>query len=321
MEETKQLSDATDFEEFKNLRHAPKEAPAEPAGEKATQVEETTAVSAAEPATAEPTTQETQEPAEKSVEDQIKELRSKGKHAQANKLLADEAARPHREEAEKLRKELEALKSRPSEPAPNRAEPKPAAAAPAQTQADDPNDPAPKITDEKYKGPDGFTLFTRDDALWAFRQDQKKQQQEQAARAHSQKVQSILQAGRASKPDFDAVSARVVINKAVMAEGVEKLDNLADVLYKIGSDPAEVARIQALSPIDQWAELRFASRELSKAPAAAPPAAPEPLKPAVSRVAPPPRVLSGTSEPPPKKLSDAKDYEEFKRQRKQLRAS
>lgn len=316
--ETKLLSDSENYEEFKNLRHPKSEPPAVPAGEKTPQAEEAIPASAAESGAVETSPQEQQQVVEKSVEDQIKELRRTGKHAQANKLLAEDAARPHREEAEKLRKELEALRSRPSETAP-KAEPKPAAAVPAQATAD-PNDPEPKVTDDKYAGADGFTLYNRDNAMWAFRQDQKKEQQKQAQIAHSQKVQAILEAGKKSKPDFDAVASKVVINSGVMAEGVRQLDNLADVLYKIGSDPAEVSRIQALSPLDQWAELRFASRELSKTPAAAAPP-PVQLRPAVSRVAAPPRVLTGSDTPPPKSTADAADFDEYKRLRKQHRAS
>lgn len=315
-EETKLLSDAENFEEFKNLRHG-KETPAEPAGEKTPQAEEATAAIAAEPATAEPITQEKQEPAEKSVEDQIKELRRTGKHAQANKLMAEEAARPHREETDRLRKELETLRSRPSEQ-PVKVEPRPAAVVPAQVAAD-PNDPEPKVTDEKYAGADGFTLFNRDSAVWAFRQDNRKQQQETAMQQRRDKVNSILEAGKKAKPDFDAVIGKVVLSTAAMHDGVETLDNIGDVLYKIGSDPAEVARIQALRPSQQYAELSIVSRELSKPPVAATPL--EKPKPAVSKVAAPPRVLTGSDDPPAKKLADAEDYGEFKRLRKAQKAS
>lgn len=310
MEETKQLSEAVDIAEFRKLRNAEPvtEAPAEPAGEKTPQVEETQPEDAAKAPAAESTVQESETGA-KSVDDQIKELRRQGKHAAANKLMAEEAARPHREETERLRKELEALKSRPSDAA-NPAEAKPAPAENADLE--------PQVTDEKYAGEDGYTKYLRDVARWEVRQETKALQQQNEQRAKREKVESIMAEARKAKPDFDAVASRVQLNTAVLQEAVGKLANVGDVIYELGSNPAELSRIQALSPMDQWAELRIISRDLtSKAtPAADPVATPERLKPAVSRVAPAPRMLGGGSAPESKSTADAASLAEFRAARR-----
>lgn len=308
--ETKLLADAVDFEEFKNLRHAPA-ATAEPA-EKAPQVEEASPVIAAESGAAEPIPQEKQEAVEQSAEDKIKELRRQGKHNQANEVLKKEAARPHLEEIEKLRKELEALRSRPSEPV-KQPEAKPAVV-PAQ-QAVDTSDPEPKVTDEKYAGADGFTQYNRDIAIWAFRQETRKEQQKQAAISHQRKAQNILAEGAKAKPDFQSVTSNVKVAVDVLREAIEDLPNIGDVLYKIGGDPAETSRIANLSPTKQYAELAYLSRELAKPPVIAV-KPPEPLKTAVSKVNAPPRVLSGADTPEPKSTAEARDFDEFKRLRR-----
>jgi hypothetical protein len=307
--EVKPLSEATNIEEFKALREAQRKAAAEPAAEKVTQSEEDTTASAAEPVTAEKPQES--EPVEKSVDDQIRELRAKGKHAAANKLMAEEAARPHREEAEKLRKELEGLRTRPVEAKPEAAKPATEAAA----TVSDPNDPEPKITDEKYAGDDGYTKYMRDVAAYDRRQERKAEEQTRAQATLKEKADKVFESGRLAKPDFDAVVQRATLNIAVLREGLAKIPNIGDVLYKLGSEPAEVTRIMALAPMDQWAELVFVSRQITAAPAA-PAAPPEKPKPAVSRVSAPPRVLSGNDIPEPKSTSEATSYEDFKKIRR-----
>lgn len=310
MEDEKQLSEAIDIAEFRKLRHAEPstEAPAEPAGEKTTRTEEVQPEEAAKaPAAEESTTQESETGA-KSVDDQIKELRKNGKHAAANKLMAEEAARPHREALAAVQRELEALKSRPSaEQKPGEAKPVPA----------DTSDAEPQVTDEKYAGEDGYTKYVRDVARWEVRQETKALQQQNEQKAKREKVESLMAEARKAKPDFDTVASRVVINIAVLQEAVGKLANVGDVIYELGSNPAELSRIQALPPMDQWAELRIISRDLTaKTPAAEHAAAPEKLKPAVSRVAPAPRILGGGSAPESKSTAEAASLAEFRAARR-----
>ncbi len=314
--EVSELSKADSYEEFKKLRHAEpsEEVAAEPAAEKVTQPEEGKTESAEEPVTSETRIQES-EPVEKSVDDQIRELRAKGKHAAANKLMADEAARPHREEAEKLRKELEGLRTRPADAKPEATAPKPEATA---KPVIDPKDPEPDPLDAKYEGENGYTKYLRDDARWAIRQELRETERLKQQNAGREKTEKIMAEGRKAKADFDSVVARVAINDGVLREGIDRLPNLGDVLYKVGSDLTELARIKSLSPIDQWAELVFVSRQLTATPATplGPVAAPERLKPAVSRVTAPPRILSGSDTPEPKSTREARDYEDFKRIRR-----
>lgn len=306
----KPLSDASDFEDFKSLKEENRKATAEPAGEKTTQTEEVAPVSAAEPGTAETTRQEEKTV---SIDDQIKDLRAKSKHAAANKLEREagkeEARRELQAETERLRTELEAFKSRPSEVAAKTEPAKPVEVAPRV----DASDPEPKIEDDKYKGSDGYTLYVRDSAVWQFRQENRKELAATQERAHVAKGKAKFEAAVAAHPDASDVIGKVMINQGVIREGVEKLDNFGEVLYKVGSDPALLAKIQSMTPMDQWAELRIVANSLST-PAAAQAAIPEKPKPApVSKVAAPPRVLSGTSEAPKKSTADAADYEEFKR--------
>lgn len=330
----KPLSDAESFEEFKALRHPKAERTAAPAvsTEKTPQAEEATSETAAASETAEPTTtQEKPEPKTETAEDRIKALRSQGKHAAANKLMVEEAARAERERGEaeikKLREEMEALRRQQSAaPAATQQQipepPKPAVSAPS-----DPNDPEPNISDERYQKENGFVEYQRDVARWIFRQEAKQQAQQQAQQSFRQKGQKIMSDGAAAHPDFDAVVQRAQINRQVLHDGINGIDNFGEVLYVLGSNPAELARIQRLSPPDQWFEVRLLSRDLAAKAAApvSPPAAPEPtptLRPAVTRAAPPPRVLTGahSGEDEPVKLSDAQSFEDFKRIRHRRRA-
>jgi hypothetical protein len=306
------LSEATSPEEFKTLREAHRKAAAEPAAEKTPQAEEAIPVIVSEPGTEKPIQQES--PADKPVDEQIKELRAKGKHAAANKLMVESATKAERDRADGLTKELEALRRRPAESRTVAAKTEP-----APVKAVAAPDVEPKVTDEKYAGANGYQEFVIDAALWKFkaesRTQQEQQKQQESQTAITSRVNKVLEEGKKAKPDFDAVVGKVIINVGVIQEGVQRLDNFGDVLYAIGSDPALLSSLQAMNPMDQWAELRYLSRTLGK------PAAPAALKPAVSRVAAPPRVLSGTEAPEPKSTSEAVDYNDFKRIRKLQRAS
>lgn len=313
---SKPLSEATDIEEFKRLRYADRqtEAPAESAGDKATQGEEPTPASASDPGTEGKATQEP-EPAEKSVEDQIKELRAKGKHAAANKLMAEEAARPHREEAERLRKELEGLRTQKPEPKPE------ATAKPATTEAAkpdiDPNDPEPKPTDEKYAGEEGYTKYLRDCGRWDARQEQRAAERQRREAGTREAMTRKLVEAKAKYPDFDTVTAgdmatgQGLILTPAMIDYVKEADSL-DVMYFLGKNPSEYQRIFMLPNARQIAELGKIEDKISAAPAAAA-ATPEPKKPAVSKVSAPPRVMSGNDAPEPKSTAEARSFEEFKR--------
>ena len=304
------LAEAPDFEAFKDARRKLKEAGAESAPEKTPQAEEVRAESAAEPAAAEPRTQESQqEPIESSDEDRLKELRKTGKHAAANKLEREIGAKEAEKRADakmaELRKELDALRQRP--PAPKEAPQEitaPAAVA-------DPKDPEPNATDPKYPRPEDFFEFLSDRTFWKLRQQQRTEAEAKAKQTFTDRAKRAQEEGRKSKPDFDAVIEKVpALAPQIFESAIVHMDNFHDVLYALGSDPTRAASVAKLPPLDQWAELRSIARELSSPPAQ--PATPEKLKPAVSRVAPAPRVLSGTSSPPPRSTAESKDFEDYK---------
>lgn len=301
MEEITQLSEATSLEDFKTLRQAQREATAPVAEKPAQSEEDTPAPSAAEAGTAEAKAQETPA-AEKSVDDQIKELRAKGKHAAANKLMADEAARPHREETEKLRKELEGLRTRPAE-----AKTEPAKAASTE-------DPEPKPSDEKYTGANGYEQYMRDCGRWDRRQEARAEKIQSAKDKKDEETKTKWGAAKIKYADLETVTEGLVpkLTEAMKTFVIDHPQGI-DVLYRLGGDEAERVRISSLSPTMQIAELGYLGK-LIVTPAANVPE--KKLTPAVSRVAPSPRVLNGVDTPEPKSTAEATSFEEFKQLRR-----
>jgi hypothetical protein len=315
--EIKPLSEASSLEEFKELRKAAATAGTGEEPAKPTQVEETTpAQSATEAGTVETKVQEP--PVEKSADDQIKELRAKGKHAAANKLMVESAVKAEREENARLKQEMETLRSRPSE--------RPAQAPAPTQQASDSK--APDATDAKYAGPKGYEEYLLDMADYRFEAKQQAQRAAQSRGAAAQAVGAKVAAAKGKYADFDTVTAGNWDAKTntgsglwltpAMIQFVQESDNAMDVLYHLGKNMAEHARIVALSPSMQLVQLGQLSHLISAPPANT---TPEKRVPAVSKVAPPPRVLSGHDAPPPKPLSEATSYEEHKRLRKLQRGA
>ena len=319
----KPLSEAADLAEFKKLRQEARPKPEGQEPETPAQAEEATpAPSAAEAGTAEPVSQESK-PAEKSIDDQIKELRAKNQHAKANKLEreagAAEARRQHEAELTRLRQEMEALRRPPSE----RPAAEPAKAEPAQAAAD-PNDPEPKPTDDKYAGAHGYETYLRDLGKWDRRQEQKAEQAQQAQRTVIDARRAKVTAATAKYPDFatvtaaDAAAGTGLVLTPAMIQYFDAAETGADVLYHLGKNPADYQRIRSLDPVSQLLELGYIGKLIST-PAAN--TVPEKKTPAVTRVAPPPRVLNGNDTPPPKALSEASSYDEFKQLRRQRRTA
>lgn len=311
------LADAPDLESFKELRKAQRTAPAEPAEEKTPQPEEgKTAESAAPAVSAEPKVQESGAlpSVDKSIDDQIRELRKAGKHAKANELerkAGRDEAKAEREAVEaknrELEQELSRLRAVPSKSEVPANQPVPQSA----------GDPEPKVTDAKYQTSDGYQQWIIDKAKWEFRADNRKAEETRVVDTRKQKVKTILEAGKARNPDFEAVLGNAQINTGILGIAIDQISNIGEVMYDIGKNPVEAARIASLSPNDQWFEIRSLSAKLASP--AAPAAPPVVLKPAVSRVTPAPRVLTGISEAPPRSLAEATSKEEFSRLRKQQR--
>ncbi len=315
MDELKPLSEAASPEEFKTLRAAHREATA-PVAEKPVETQESKPVeTAAETGTAKQKVQEVPV-AEKSVDDQIKELRAKGNHPAANKLEreagAAEARKASDEEIARLKQEMEALRRpQPERPAEVKTEVQ------AQPQVD-PNDPEPKPEDAKYAGANGYEKYLRDCGRWDYRQESRAQQAQQGQKAAIDSRRTKVAAAKAKYVDFDAVTAADpatgtgLILTAPMIQYFDAADSGAEVLYHLGKHPDDYARIKALDPTLQLAELGYLGKLIVTPPAGTP----EKKTPAVSKVSAPPRVLSGTDAPPPKALSEASSLEEFKRLRK-----
>lgn len=331
--EIKPLSDAEHFEEFTNLRNAARTAElkawedsedsedsAETAEPKSMQPEEGKTEIVADPVTAETKVQEV--PAKASVEDQIKALRAKGKHAQANKLMAEDAAeqaaRPHREEAEKLRKELEGLRTRPAEPKPT------TQAVPAQAKPSaDAGDPEPQPTEDKYAGADGYLKYQRDLTRWDVRQENRAIEQKKQDASIGEKITQKWNAAKGKYPDFEAATHpnTGLIPTNPMKQFIIEHDLGMDVLYQLGKDLPEFSRISQLTPVMQMAELGYMARLIATPPPAQASTPEKQLKPAVSKASTPPRVLGGANASEPKPLSEAQTFEDFQRRRTALKAS
>jgi hypothetical protein len=82
---------------------------------------------------------------------------------------------------------------------------------------------------------------------WEESRTQKEQAQAEASRAAS--FQSRVETFREKTPDFDevALNPRLPVSDA-MATVINSLDNGPEVLYQLGQNPTEAARIAALSP-------------------------------------------------------------------------
>lgn len=325
---SKPYAEAVDHEEFKQLRAevAEKKAAttAEPA-EKTPQTEEVKPVIASEPGTEKPVQEHAAPTGEKSAEDQIKELRKNGKHAAANKLMVEAATKAANDRAEKAERALEALKSQPA------ATPSPAVQPKPQAAATDAADPRPKAIDAKYAGADGYDKYLEDVSRWGARQEFHEQRTrsnaEQSQREMAQNIGTRIAAFKAAKPehaDFDAVTAGTwdeatktgtgLYLTPPMIQFVRESDAAPAVLYHLGKNMAEHARIVGLSPVLQLAELGSLGRLITTPAANA--AIPEKRKPAVTKAAPPPTTLGGADEPEPQPLAEAGSYEQFKAMRK-----
>lgn len=150
--------------------------------------------------------------------------------------------------------------------------PKPAAEAPAPAET-----PKPKRAD--FDDPDAY-----DDALIAWgtqraaaqlrteQQTESQRQAEAAAQAKQSEQQKVVQqawAGRRDKalaemPDYVEVAENPDVQISMpMAAVITSVENGPQVAYHLGKNPAEAARIAALSPFEAAVEVRLISRDLA----------------------------------------------------------
>jgi hypothetical protein len=136
-------------------------------------------------------------------------------------------------------------------------------AEPAQTQAEAPRDGPPQL--EQF---DTFEEFERANIATSRAAPRRRTEQEKQ-RAALTTYQEREAAVRASKPDFDtvALNPRLPVTPT-MAQAIHESDLGPEVLYHLGSNPQEAARIAALSIPRQAAELGRIEAALTKPPVA-----------------------------------------------------
>jgi len=220
--------------------------------------------------------------------------------ARIKQLLADRAERDRR---------IQELESRVSKPA----------AAPVPKPAEVNSDPEPDLDDYVKKAPVDETFqktlqrFTRDQISWT----QRKEQASTAQTAMQKRIADrIAQTGKA---DFEEVTAPggTPIWKGLAPAAVfamrDEFDNGMAVLYQICANPAELKRIQSLSPARQVAEIAKLSDSLSKPESASQPAVvTRPAATPISRIPPPGRPVGGTQPAPAKSTAEASSLAEHK---------
>ena len=204
--------------------------------------------------------------------------------------------------ADKKRLEQELQEFRTRKPAIETAEQKPI---PAQ-QPVDPSDPEPKDTEEAFQGENGYTKYLRAAARWDIRQEQRQQEQVKQQQIEVQAIQGKIASARQKYSDFDAIAFPVDMTPS-LKEFFREFDAGSDVIYELGKNSSEYARISQLSPAKQIAEFTRIADRLTAPPAQEPP------KPQISRVPAPLRPLGGGNAPATQNLSDIKDADEYAR--------
>lgn len=149
--------------------------------------------------------------------------------------------------------------------------------------------------------------YTRALARYEARQEHQRLNQASAQQTAAQRVRESMKAVRSEAADFDEVVASVFEpdfpNSKVMADFVEESDQAGRLLYWLGSNPDEAARISQLSPIGQ-------AKALAKVEATLAAPSPKQQRPGAP---PPPKVISGqgVGEKDPAKMT----MEEYARHR------
>jgi hypothetical protein len=210
----------------------------------------------------------------------------------------DELTRNWREEqrrAQKLEQMLEQVISRPQEQ-------KPEPSAPPQPQGE------PKLdqyqTYEEYVS--ALADYKADQKIRQFEESIKQREQQSQQQAKLGEFQARLQAAKTEMPDFDEVALNPSLPVSdSMAELIREMDDGPKVLYALGQNPNEAARIASLPPTLAAVELgRFAVKA----------SLPQPKT--VTNAPPPVNPLSGgvgSRNPDP----DSQPIEEWVRQRNQ----
>jgi hypothetical protein len=148
--------------------------------------------------------------------------------------------------------------------------PKPAEQQPAAAAVPDPKDPEPVL--EKYTD---YLQWQKDWNRWAIRAEARKLQAESDQRkaADTQRAAAAAWDAKQSKArdsheDYDEVALdRNLPITNVMGQAITDADNGAELLYWLGENPKEAARIAGLSAIAQVREIGKLELKLSSTPA------------------------------------------------------
>jgi len=109
---------------------------------------------------------------------------------------------------------------------------------------------------------------------------QREESQRRAAMDQQTKTTEMIGKGKAAYDDFDIVAfdPKVRITEAVLAAAAESEEGHA-IIYHLAKNPAEAARIAALSPVAQVREVGKLEARLTAPPVKQPSSAPAPIKP------------------------------------------
>lgn len=122
--------------------------------------------------------------------------------------------------------------------------------------------------------------YKADQKIQAWQQSQQQETQAQQQERERQEFEARADQFRQEHPDYDTVALNPQLPvSAAMAEAIQLADNGPEILYNLGQNPAEAARIASLSPLQAAIELG----RMTVAQAAPPPKtrtnAPPPVEP------------------------------------------
>ena len=139
------------------------------------------------------------------------------------------------------------------------------------------------------------------------RKEQERQQAEQSQRTQQEKISEVLAKGSAEKEDFDLVVRNPSLALTNEMVGIAAESTVGhDVLYFLGKNPEESARISQLPPLSQAREIgKIEARITTKQPKT-PTNAPDPIKPV--------STVGNLAEKDPAKMSD-KEFAKWRQQR------
>lgn len=193
-----------------------------------------------------------------------------------------------------------------------------AAQEPAETPAEKPPVVEGEPNQENF---DSYEEYIDARADWKFEQrleQQRKEDRQKQATAAAQeragKMADLADAARGKHEDYDEVleAADDIQVSASLRDALVESENLPELQYHLVKNPAEVARLNALTPIAAAREIGKLEAKLTAAPPVEPPATP---KPKSATKAPEPITPVGSGSSGSAKPLDQESYQDFKRRR------